>query len=180
MRSIAIFVFPRVTTLDFVGVYDALRRVPDVQVRFIGTEARIVDEGGLTFEAEPWPSLEGLELLIVPGGHGSRPLEDDARCIAYLRGWGRQKPIASVCTGALLLGRAGHLEGLRATTHFGSFDRLAPFCAEVVRHERVVDAGRVVTAGAVASSLDLGLHLVKKHWGDEEAARIARAMHVRP
>jgi cyclohexyl-isocyanide hydratase len=177
MRSVAFFVFPRMTTLDFVGVYDALRRLSGVSLRFIGPSGRIVDEGGLTLEAEPYPKLDGVDLLVVPGGLGTRALEEDEHCIAYLQSWGKDRHIASVCTGALLLGRAGHLQGLKATTHFASYERLAPYCAEVVRDARVVDAGRVVTAGAVSSSLDLGLHLVKKHWGDEEYARIGKAMH---
>src|SRR5438105_4345984 len=98
MRSVAFFVFPRVTSLDFVGVYDALRRLAGVELKFIGTAARIVDEGGLSFEAQPYPSFEGLDLLVVPGGLGTRPLEDDERCLEYLRSWGTDKPIASVCT----------------------------------------------------------------------------------
>lgn len=180
MRTVAFFVFPRMTTLDFVGVYDAMRRLSGVELRIIGTVARVVDEGGMVIEAEPYPKLDGVDLLVVPGGLGTRALEEDEHCIAYLQSWGRDRHIASVCTGALLLGRAGHLRGLRATTHFASYDRLAPFCAEVVRDVRVVDADRVVTAGAVSSSLDLGLHLVKKHFGDEEAARIAKAMAHEP
>lgn len=180
MRSIAFFVFPRMTTLDFIGVYDALRRLSGVSLHIIGTERRVVDEGGLVLEAEPYPKLDGLDLLVVPGGLGTRQLEDDDHCIAYLQSWGKERAIASVCTGALLLGRAGHLQGLKATTHFGSYEQLQPYCAEVVRDVRLVDAGRVVTAGAVSSSLDLGLHLVKKHWGDEEHARIAKAMHHEP
>src|SRR5438132_13762767 len=106
MRNVGFFVFPRVTSLDFVGVYDALRRLSGVTLRFIGTESRIVDEGGLTFEAEKYPALDELELLVVPGGLGARPLEEDARCIDYLASWGEVRPIASVCTGALLPGRA--------------------------------------------------------------------------
>jgi cyclohexyl-isocyanide hydratase len=180
MRNVGFFVFPRVTTLDFVGVYDALRRLSGIALKFLGTQARVVDEGGLTFEAEKYPPLDGLDLLVVPGGLGTRALEQDERCIDYLASWGTGRPIASVCTGALLLGRAGHLRGLKATTHFGSYERLVPFCAEVVREVRIVDAGRVVTSGAVSSSLDLGLHLVKKHFGDAEHQRVSKAMaHAR-
>ncbi|MCZ7684701.1 MAG: DJ-1/PfpI family protein [Sandaracinaceae bacterium] len=83
-----------------------------------------------------------------------------------------------MCTGALLLGAAGHLEGLRATTHASALEDLAPYCAEVVR-ERIVDEGRVVTAGGVTSALDLGVHLVAKHWGPEAALTIARQMEYR-
>jgi transcriptional regulator GlxA family with amidase domain len=172
-----IFIFPRVTTLDFVGAYDALRRVEGVTCTLLGTDTRITDEGGLSFEAIAWPELSAFDLLLVPGGHGTRPLEQDARCIDYLRSWGTSKPLASVCTGAMLIGLAGHLKGLKATTHFGSYDRLAPHCAEVVRDVRTVDAGRVVTGGAVSSSLDVGLLLVEKHFGAAERSRVARAMN---
>src|SRR4051812_48104893 len=151
MRNVGFFIFPRMTTLDFVGVYDALRRLSGVTFKFLGPEAKVVDEGGLVFEAEPYPKLDELDLLVVPGGLGTRQLEEDERCLDYLKSWGELRPIASVCTGALLLGRAGHLKGLKATTHFGSYERLVPFCAEVVRDVRIVDAGRVVTAGAVSS-----------------------------
>jgi transcriptional regulator GlxA family with amidase domain len=176
---VAIFTFPRVTTLDFIGAYDALRRVEGVTCSLIGTEARVTDEGGLTFETQPWPDLTPFDLLLVPGGHGTRPLEADMRTLDYLRSWGETKPLASVCTGAMLLGLSGHLKGLRATTHFGSYDRLAPHCAEVIRDVRVVDAGRVVTGGAVSSSLDVGLTLVEKLFGAAERSRVARAMYQR-
>ena len=179
---IGFLVFPRLTLLDLVGVYDALRRVspmgiaPDVTTRFIGTAEDIVDESGVRIGIDGvYEDLSPLDLLVVPGGFGTRPLLEDARCIDYLRGWGRERPIASVCTGSLLLGKAGHLEGLRATTHRGAFDLLRPFCQEVVT-DRVVDEGRVVTAGGVTSALDLGLHLVGRFWGAEARARVARQM----
>jgi transcriptional regulator GlxA family with amidase domain len=84
-----------------------------------------------------------------------------------------------VCTGALLIGKAGHLEGLRATTHHNAFDLLRPLCREVVTDRRIVDEGRVVTAAGVTSALDLGLHLVGKFWGDEARARIAAQIEYR-
>jgi len=184
-RRIGFLVFPRLTLLDLIGVHDALRRLaptgiaPDVTLRIIGTEAVIADEAGLRIVPdEVYADLAPLDLLVVPGGLGTRPLLDDARCIGYLRAWGDRRPIASVCTGALLLGKAGHLAGLRATTHHGAFELLRPFCREVTR-ERVVDEGRVVTAGGVTSAVDLGLHLVGRFWGDEARRRIAAQMEYR-
>jgi cyclohexyl-isocyanide hydratase len=174
---VAIFTFPRVTTLDFIGAYDALRRVEGVTCTLIGTDEQLTDEGGLVFRTAPFPDLSSFDLLLVPGGLGTRPLESDARVLDYLRGWGETRPLASVCTGAMLLGLSGHLRGLKATTHFSHYDRLAPHCAEVVRDVRVVDAGRVVTGGAVSSSLDVGLTLVHKHFGELERARVAKAMN---
>jgi cyclohexyl-isocyanide hydratase len=84
-----------------------------------------------------------------------------------------------VCTGALLLGRAGYLRDLRATTHHRAFDLLRPLCREVVTDRRIVDEGRVVTAGGVASSLDLGLYLVEKYWGSPAREKIAAQMEYR-
>jgi cyclohexyl-isocyanide hydratase len=176
---IAFFLFPRLTLLDFAGVYDALRRIPLLQIdpavslHIIATESPLDDEGGTRIVPHSvYPSLDEYDLLIVPGGLGTRALGDEA--IDYLRTWGREKPLASVCTGALLIGRAGLLEGRRATTHFDHYQRLAPYCREVIRDVRVVEDGHVVTAGAVSSSLDLGLHLVEKYWHARE--RVALSM----
>ena len=85
---------------------------------------------------------------------------------------------ASVCSGALLLGAAGFLEGLRATTHASSFDELAKYCREVV-DERIVDEGAIITAGGVSSSIDLGLYLVEKIDSRDAAEKIARQMEYR-
>ena len=183
---IAFLVFPRLTLLDLVGAYDALRRVAlmgiDAAVthRIVGTVPEIVDETGLAIRPDSvYEDLGGFDLLFVPGGLGTRALVNDARCIDYLRTWGEERPLASVCTGALLLGRAGHLAGKRATTHHRAFDLLKPYCAEVVTNRRIVDEGRVVTAGGVASSLDLGLYLVEKFWGAPARETIAAQMEYR-
>ena len=184
--QIAFFVFPRLTMLDFIGAYDALRRValmgidPEVTHRIVGTESRITDETGFRFEPDSvYEDLASFDLLVVPGGGGTRKLAGDPRCIDYLRSWGFERPIASVCTGAILLGHAGHLEGLRATTHHLMVDALRPLCAEVVPGRRIVDEGRVVTAAGVSSSIDLGLYLVEKFWGAAARERIATQMEYR-
>jgi cyclohexyl-isocyanide hydratase len=186
IKRIAFLVFPRLTLLDFIGGYDALRRVatlkidPDVTHRIIGTEREIVDDTGLMVRPDSVrEDLGGFDLLYVPGGFGTRALLNDVPVIEYLKGWGRDRPIASVCTGALLLGRAGYLEGRRATTHHTALDQLRPFCREVVTDRRIVDEGQVVTAGGVASSLDLGLYLVERFWGAPARERIAAQMEYR-
>lgn len=186
VKRIAFLVFPRLTFLDFVGAYDALRRVatmsidPAVTHRIVGTEAEIVDETGLVMKPDAvYESLASFDLLYVPGGFGTRALVNDARLIDYLKTWGPERPLASVCTGALLLGQAGYLRDLRATTHHRAFDLLRPLCREVITDRRVVDEGRVVTAGGVASSLDLGLYLVEKFWGAPAREKIAAQMEYR-
>ena len=180
MQRIAFFVYPRLTLLDLVGVYDVLRRAPGALPRLVGTAAEVADESGVTLRADGvYEDPSAFDLLVVPGGLGTRPLLADARCIDYLAGWGTERPLASVCTGALLIGKAGHLAGLRATTHHGAFDLLAPFCREVVRDARIVDEGRVVTAAGVTSAIDLGLHLVAKYWDAATRARIAEQIEYR-
>jgi transcriptional regulator GlxA family with amidase domain len=186
IKRIAFFAFPRLTLLDLVGGYDALRRVagmgidPDVTHRIVGPTARIEDETGLAIQVDQvYGDLSEYDLLYVPGGVGTRVLMEDARCIEYLRSWGSQRPLASVCTGALLVGKAGHLQGRRATTHHRAFDLLRPLCREVVTDRRIVDEGQVVTAGGVASALDLGLYLVERFWGRPARERIATQMEYR-
>lgn len=186
VERIAFLAFPGLTLLDLVGAYDALRRVPlmgiDPRVthRIIGTKAALEDETGFAFHPDGvFEELKRFDLLVVPGGSGTRRLMHDTGFLDYLQGWGKGRPIASVCTGSLLLGRAGFLKGRRATTHAGSFDLLEPLCKEVVRDERIVDEGTVVTAGGVASSLDLGLYLVERFWGEEARERVAGVMEYR-
>ena len=185
-KRIAFLVFPRLTFLDFVGGYDALRRVagmgidPAVTHRIIGTEASIVDDSGLRVTPDGvYEDLAAFDLLYVPGGFGTRVLMEDGRFVEYLKTWGPERPLASVCSGALLLGRAGYLAGKRATTHHNAYDTLRPFCREVVSNRRIVDEGQVVTAGGVSSSLDLGLYLVEKYWGTDARKTIAAQMAYR-
>jgi len=186
IKRIAFFVFPRLTLLDLVGAYDALRRVatmsidPEVTHRIIGTEPEIVDETGLAVKPDSvYEELAGFDLLCIPGGLGTRALVHDSRCIDYLKSWGSERPLASVCTGALLIGRAGYLKGKRATTHYRAYDLLRPYCREVVTDRRIVDEGQVVTAGGVSSALDLGLYLVEKFWGPAAREKIAAQMEYR-
>ncbi len=186
IKRIAFLVFPRLTLLDLVGAYDALRRIatmgldPEVTHRIIGTAREIVDETGLAITPDTvYEDLGGFDLLYVPGGVGARTLMSDEHLVAYLRTWPAEKPLASVCTGALLIGRAGHLQGKRATTHHRAFDLLRPYCREVVTDQRIVDEDPVVTGGGVASSLDLGLYLVEKFWGTVARETVARQMEYR-
>ena len=186
IKRIAFLVFPRLTFLDFVGAYDALRRIaamsidPAVTHRIIGTEPEIIDESGLVMKPDAvYEDLASFDLLYVPGGFGTRTLMDDRHLLDYLKTWGSERPLASVCTGALLLGQAGYLRGKRATTHHRAFDLLRPLCREVVTDRRIVDEGQVVTAGGPASALDLGLYLVERFWGLAAREKIAAQMEYR-
>jgi len=181
MRA-AIVIFPGLTVLDFIGMYDPLSRIksmgvdPSFELRIVGTERRIGDGNGVVLEPDSvYLDLRPLDLLLVPGGLGTRTLMHDKHFIGYLRTWGWDRPVASVCTGALLLAAAGLLRKGPATTHHGAFDVLRGQGVEVV-NRRIVECGKVTTAGGVASSLDLGLYLVEKYYGTSARERIAAQM----
>ena len=111
----------------------------------------------------------------VPGGFATRTLQYDAAFIRWLQTAADCPLKASVCSGALLLGAAGFLTDCAATTHPSAYEQLRPYCREV-RTDRIVDEGSVITARGVSSSLDLGLHLVKRLAGAEAQAAIRRQM----
>ncbi len=178
----AFIVFDGMTALDFIGFYDPLTRLKSMNImpafewRICAMTPYVNDDRGLRFAAntahEP---LDAYDMIVVPGGFGTRKLQHDAGFIAWLKTAQRATLKASVCTGALLLGAAGFLQGRRATTHPNAYKELAPYCAAVVK-ERVVDDGDIVTARGVSSAIDLGLHLVQRFAGEEARARVAAQM----
>ncbi|HKS41772.1 MAG TPA: DJ-1/PfpI family protein, partial [Blastocatellia bacterium] len=179
---IAFVIYDVMTTMDFIGVYDALVRLktmkfmPDVEWEICAHTKGVVDGTGLRITpTKAGESLAGYDMVIVPGGYGSRTLARDNAFIAWLQTSEACRLKASVCTGSVLLGAAGFLKGKRATTHPSAFDELRPFCEEVV-DKRVVDEGDVITARGVTSSIDLGLYLCEKFAGREVRERIAKQM----
>src|SRR5579884_631815 len=140
------------TTLDFVGVYDALTRLKTMGFKADFTwdvcalTEPVVDGTGLgILPIRVGGSLHDYDMVIVPGGAGTQKLVGDTEFAAWLRTAGPRTTMVSVCSGALLLGAAGLLQGRRATTHRNSFDDLRRFCREVV-DERIVDEGDLITA----------------------------------
>jgi cyclohexyl-isocyanide hydratase len=182
----AFIIFDRMTALDFVGVYDPVTRLKsmgflqDLTWDICATSERVTDDKGLIFTpTRTGAALNGYDLVIVPGGFGTRTLAEQPAFIDWLRTAADCPLKASVCTGALLLGAAGFLEGRRATTHRSAFQELAKYCLTVL-DDRVVEDGDVVTARGVTSALDLGLHLVQRYAGPEARERIRRQMDYQP
>ena len=106
------------------------------------------------------------DAVIIPGGKGTRELMHDEAFLEWIK-TAKNIPLKiSVCTGSLIMGAAGFLQGKKATTHFDALELLAPYCKEVV-DSRIVEDGDCITAGAVSSSIDLGLYLCRKWAGDE-------------
>ena len=179
---IAFVIFNGMTALDFVGIYDPLTRLksmnflPDLEWDVCACSAVVTDSSGLRFTATiAESSLARYDMVVVPGGFGTRTLQDDPEFISWLKTAASCKFKVSVCTGALLLGAAGFLQGRKATTHPSAYQELAKYCASVV-DDRVVDEGDVITARGVTSGIDLGLYLCEKFAGTEAKEQIRRQM----
>jgi transcriptional regulator GlxA family with amidase domain len=176
--KIAFIIYNGMTALDFIGVYDPLTRlktmgfVKDLQRDICAHTAEVRDSTGLQFvPTRVGDTLSGYDMVIVPGGTGSRVLLDDAEFIEWLSTAGPCKLKVSVCTGALLLAAAGFLKGKKATTHRSAFKELMKYGVTVV-DRRIVDENDVITARGVASSIDLGLYLCEKIAGKAAKERI--------
>ncbi|MCU1389788.1 MAG: ThiJ/PfpI family protein [Ilumatobacteraceae bacterium] len=164
--QIAIPLFPRFTALDGIGPYEVLQRIPGFDVTFIGhVTGEVRSENGFlgitvdkTFEDMPDP-----DIIVFPGGIGTRALMHDERVLEWVRAaHATSTYTTSVCTGSLVLGAAGLLDGLSATTHWASMDVLAEVGAEPTG-QRVVEHldQRIITAAGVSSGIDMALRLVE-------------------
>lgn len=175
--KVAILIFDGLTALDAIGPYDVLRQVPGWEVTFVGKEAGEVrtEAGGLGLVADAAiAERPDADILLVPGGSGQRALHADEEVLEWLRGVDRgSRRTTSVCTGALLLGAAGLLEGRRATTYWQSLDELRDFGAEPVA-ERWVEDGKYLTAAGVSAGIDMALHLV----AEEVAPEMSQAVQL--
>jgi transcriptional regulator GlxA family with amidase domain len=181
--QIAILIFEKLTVLDAIGPYEVLRSVPGWEVQFVGPEAGPIraDSGSLGLVADySIDEVTEPDMVLVPGGEGTRPLIEDARVLVWLRNVAQQaRWTTSVCTGSLVLGAAGLLEGKRATCHWLYLERLREFGAEPTS-ERVVEDGKVMTAAGVSAGIDMALHLVNRELGEEAAQAIQLAIEYDP
>jgi putative intracellular protease/amidase len=163
--EIAILLFEGITALDAIGPYEVLQRLPGARVRMLGARRGPLrtHEGSLSLVADyELSECAHPDLLVVPGGSGVERLLRDEATLAWIRGaHATSQWTTSVCTGSLLLGAAGVLRGLQATSHWSSLERLREFGAEPTR-ERVVFQGKVVTAAGVSSGIDMALALVAR------------------
>jgi transcriptional regulator GlxA family with amidase domain len=181
--EIAIPLYDRFTALDAVGPYEVLWRVPGARVRWVGAEARpYATDRGLQLVAEATlDDVPAPDVLLVPGGTGTRDALGDERLVEWIRAAHATSTwTTSVCTGALLLGAAGVLDGLRATTHWAYLDALAAYGAEPVADERVVEQGKVVTSAGVSSGIDMALTLAARIAGEEAAQAIQLRIEYDP
>ena len=183
MTQIAVLLFDGITALDAVGPYEVLSRVPGAKVRFVAAAAGPVatDNRMLSLVADSaFADVASADVLVVPGGFGTRALVDDEPTLDWIRSVHETTTWStSVCTGALLLGAAGLLRGLQATTHWRARDLLGNYGAEVV-DARVVDQGRVITCAGVSAGIDMALVLAARMTDELTAAAIQLSIEYDP
>jgi len=181
--QIAILIFDKLTALDAIGPYEVLRSVPGWEVKFVGPEKGPVrtDSGALGLNADySLDEVPEADIVLVGGGEGNRPLLTDEAVLSWLRQIdATSKWTTSVCTGSLVLGAAGLLEGKRATGHWLFLEQLREFGADPVGG-RFVEDGKTVTAAGVSAGIDMALHLVGREVGPELAEAVQLGIEYDP
>jgi transcriptional regulator GlxA family with amidase domain len=194
-KRVGIVVFPDVEVLDFCGPFEvfsvtrlneqARREEPSpFEVLLVAEQAgTIVTTGGM--KVTPDHTLETcppLDILVVPGGWGTRAEIKNPRLLAWIEDRARQvETLTSVCTGSMLLGQAGLLDGRHATTHWRSLQWMRESFPSVTVEEKlhVVEDGNVLTSAGISAGIDMALRVVARYFGEPVARHTARNMEYR-
>lgn len=179
---VALVIFPGLTQLDATGPYEVLTRTPGLSVTLVAKTMDPVRTGpGMRILPEAdFSSRDDYDILCVPGGGGVDPLITDPETLDFIRDVAaRSRYVTGVCTGVLLLGAAGLLDGRKATTHWTTGHFLNEFGCEYV-DERVVVDGNLITGAGVSSGIDFGFALAELIAGRDAAARAMLAMEYDP
>lgn len=190
LRRVGILVFDDVEVLDFAGPFEVFAVAAELAgQRHFRTVLVAKDEGVVTavnglkvLPNETFADGHAYDLLVVPGGFGTRALVHDAAVMAWVKAQSASAEIVmSVCSGALVLATVGLLEQRRATTHHEVLHELAAIAPNttVVRDQRYVDEGAVITCGGISAGIDGSLHLVRRLLGDAAAEKTAAYMEYR-
>ena len=180
--QIGLLVFPKVTQLDFTGPLQVFSSVPGAKVHLIWKRIEPVttDSVMVVTPTISFADCPQLDVICVPGGLGTDDMVNDEEMLDFLRKQAeRAKYITSVCTGSLVLGAAGLLQGYRATTHWSAMDYLAPFGATPTRTRVCVDRNRV-TGGGVTAGIDFALTLVSLLVNRQTAEAIQLRLEYNP
>lgn len=180
--QIAFLPFAGMTQLDMTGPAQFLSRLPGASVHYVAgsLDPLPTDAGFAIVPTATYPQVPAPDIVCVPGGVGVASVMDDEAAMAWLRQAGSTATwVTSVCTGALILGAAGLLEGYKATTHWAWHHHLALFGAEPVHARTVVDRNRV-TGGGVTAGIDFALVLIARVAGEEVARAIQLGFEYDP
>ncbi|MBX9743249.1 MAG: DJ-1/PfpI family protein [Chthoniobacterales bacterium] len=183
MKKIVFLFYEGMTSLDAIGPHEVLARVPGAEVKRVARKAGLVatDATHLTLLAEH--SLEEVsqaDVLVVPGAGSATTMEDHPETLEWIRAIHQTTTwTTSVCTGSLILGAAGLLQGLPATSHWSVMDRLKKWGA-IPMKQRVVESGKIITAAGVSAGIDMALTLAAKIAGEDVAKRIQLGIEYDP
>ena len=180
--TVGMVLFPNLTQLDLTGPYEVFARLPGMKVHLVAASSTPVrSERGLTISPDTtFENAPALDVICVPGGPGVDALMEDEAVLQFLRA---RAPgagyVTSVCTGALVLGAAGLLQGYRATTHWLSQDLLTLFGAEPADGRVVIDRNRI-TGGGVTAGIDFGLTVAAEMFGPLVAQEVQLMLEYSP
>ncbi len=180
--QIGFLVFPRVQQLDLTGPHEVFASLPDATVHLVWkTLEPVVSSNGLVLTPNmTFADCPPLDVICIPGGSGITALLEDAETVAFVRKQAAgARYLTSVCTGSLLLGAAGLLQGRRATTHWVSHGFLEPLGA-IPAHGRVIHDGNLFTGGGVTAGIDFALSVAAELAGEEEAQAIQLELEYAP
>jgi transcriptional regulator GlxA family with amidase domain len=190
MRAVAIAVFEGAEELDFAGPWEVLAawrylHPDEVSVSLVGDTLDPVTcaKGMRVLPETTWDDLGEVDVLVYPGGFGTRTKLGDESVRSRLRAMNESGTLmTSVCTGALVFADAGLLDGLPATTYWSAFDELLPLGRDIEPRpeDRFVDAGPIITAAGVSAGIDMALHLVGRLASPERAREVRRYIQYDP
>ena len=194
-KRVGILIFPQVEVLDFCGPFEvfsvtrldeaARRETPSpFEVRLVAETAEpVTTTGGM--RVIPDVTIDDcppLDVLVVPGGMGTRTEIKNERLVAWIAARGKTvETLTSVCTGSMLLGQAGLLDGRHATTHWRALPWMRDSFPTVTVEEKlhVVEDGHVLTSAGISAGIDMALRVVARYHGEEVARATARTMEYR-
>ena len=187
MINLAILIFDDVEVLDFSGPYEVFSVTKNDEEKEVFNVFNVAESEDIVkarngYLVKPNYSLASCprpEILLIPGGYGTRKEMHNVHLIDWIKQMsGECKLVLSVCTGSLLLAKAGLLDGLEATTHHGALDLLAKtgLQTKVVSNRKFVDNGTVITSAGISAGIEMSLHVVLKLLGSETASRTAKYM----
>lgn len=191
IKKIGILVFNDVELLDFAGplqVFSAAHYIDDDLLRSpltIGTKSKVrVSKSKISITCNKRISSRiKLDLFIIPGGFGTRPILEDKKLLAKIdKVITNSKVTASVCTGALILAKLGYLENKTATTHFGAVDLMQSLDETITidRTKRYIDHGDIITAEGVSAGIDMSFYLLEKFYGKPLSDEVRKYIEYYP
>ncbi|MBN2029920.1 DJ-1/PfpI family protein [bacterium] len=181
-QTIGILLFDGLTALDAVGPYDVLSKLPYSKVSFVSIQpGTITCTGGLKLLSDC--SIKDdiyFDIMVIPGGHGINALLHNDDVLRWIKEkYLKSKYTVSVCTGSLLLGAAGLLKGLKATTHWAQIDKLKVYGAIPVK-KRYIQQGKIITSAGVSAGIDMALKLAELLKNKKVAQTIQLAIEYDP